>query len=111
VSFLWFGQIGGLSAVVSLSELEASCLLIAGGTGLFGPRAQTFASLGRLLAQIMHDGTLFVILDDHEWPNLEGKRPLSEAPIDVRDRLRASLEPALARYGAVYRESALVVVS
>lgn len=110
MSFLWFSQPGGLSAVVGLAELEASCLLIAGGTGLLGPKAQWYAQLGRLLAQIMVGGTLFVILDGKEWPDMGGKRPLADAPDDLRARLRSTLEPALARYGAVYRESLITLI-
>src|SRR5512135_3670469 len=63
VSFTWFSQNGALSAVVALSELEATCLMIAAGTGLLGPQAQKYADLGRLLADIMNGGTLYVILD------------------------------------------------
>lgn len=110
MSFTWFSQNGGYSAVVSLSELEASCLMIAAGTGLLGPQAQKYADLGRLLAQIMGGGTLFVILDGKEWPDMGGKRPLAEASDDLRARLRAMLEPALARYGAVYREQIVTLL-
>lgn len=110
MSFMWFGKDGEFSAVVNLSELEASCLLIAGGTGLFGPNARTFADLGRLLAQIMKVGSLFVILDGREWPGIGGRRPLSDAPVVLRDRLRTSLQFAVDRYGARYRESAIMLL-
>lgn len=111
MSFLWFSQGPGRSAVVSLSELEGSCLLIAAGTGLLGPQARKYADLGKLLAEIMRGtGTLFVILDGKEWPDMGGKRPFEEAPDDLRNRVRASLEPALTLYGGLFREAAIMFV-
>jgi hypothetical protein len=111
VSFLWFSQGPGLSAAVSLSELEGSCLLIAAGTGLLGPQAQKYADLGRLLAQIMRGtGTLFIILNGKEWPDMCGKRPFADASDALRGRVRDSLEPALTRYGGLFREAAIMFV-
>lgn len=112
MSFMFFSRGGALSAVVSLSELEGSCLLIAAGTGLLGPQAQKYADTGNLLAAIMRgSGTLFVVLDGKEWPEAEGKQPFADAPEALRERLRACLEPALARYGAIFREGALAFVA
>jgi hypothetical protein len=110
VPFTWFSQNGAFSAVVSLSELEASCLMIAAGTGLLGPQAQKCADFGRLLAQIMGGGTLFIVLDGKEWPDMGGKRPLADASDDLRQRIRAVLDPALARYGALYLEGAVMLL-
>lgn len=110
MSFLWFSQSGALSAVVSLSELEASCLMIAAGTGLLGPQAKKYADLGRLLVRIMNGGALFVVLDGQEWPDMGGKRPLADASDELRQRIRAVLEPALARYGGVYLEGAVTLL-
>lgn len=112
MSFLWFRQGAARSAVVDLSELEASSLLLAAGTGLLGPRVRKYADLGGQLADVMRGrGTLFVTLDGQDWPDGgTGKRPFSDAPDALRARLRASLDPALARYGAIFRESAIMFV-
>lgn len=110
MSTFWFSQ-GSYSAIEKLSVLEASCLLIAAGTGLLGPNAGKYAALGNLLADIMRGGgTLFVALDGHEWPDIGDKRPFADAPEALRERLRLCLEPALRRYGGIFRESAIVFI-